>query len=475
MAGKALALPDWLKPDEGQKSWIEAAMAVPLVVVAPGRRRGKTTACKIKHLERGARHRGQFKAAYCAPTYKRSGAVYDEIVHDLKPMIARKRDSERIVELRPWGLNEGSKWFFWSLEEHDNLRGEGLDDADIDEACDVTEGAFYGTLRPMTLDRSGHIALWCTPKRVGVGFVWVRNLFFQGKDPAMAHRVRSFSGSSLDNPRLTAQAIQQLKDDYEGRPNEWREEILGEWLDDEGAVFEKLTQAFVLPCRQDGLWCWRGQEPEDGIRYIIGFDIASHGDYNILSVWRLDRREQVEVWRIRGEDYDTVLEILHGVRQRYNQAAIYADGNGMGAPIVQRLAKLYGDGVVDRKWQSNAVKAEDVTAARLLFQREDWKFLNADWQMAEFRLYTRTPTANGLWRYGAPEGGDYHDDAVAAACMVADRIKNEWKPRGPGAPKDPGMTVEGGVIRTTSSWFDRMDQSVRNRLRKWPWNRGARP
>jgi hypothetical protein len=175
------------------------------------------------------------------------------------------------------------------------------------------------------------------------------------------------------------------------------------------------------------------------------------------------------VWRIRGEEYDSVLSILHEVRERYNRATIYADGNGMGAPIVQRLAKQYGDGVVDRKWSSNALKTNDVTAARLLFQRTAWKFLSVPWQMQEFRLYTRTKTGNGLWKYHAPEGSDDHDDAVAAACMVAERLKNRQivEPVKPGAPL---ITVEGGDIRVCSEWFAQQEGRERAKRKKWPWN-----
>lgn len=470
VARKPLELPAWLQPDPGQKSWIEAALVTPTVCVAPGRRRGKTTAAKILHLEEGARKRGQYKAAYCAPTYKRSGTVYDEVCHDLKPLIARKRDSERIIELKPWGLNEGSKWFFWSLEEHDNLRGEGLDRADLDECCDVKEGAYYGTIRPMLLDRNGKATLWGTPKREGVGFVWFRREFYLGSS-GNNPRWRAFSGSSLDNPRLTADAVEALRESYRDRPNEWREEILGEWLDDEGAVFEKLDKAFVLPAREDGRWCWRGEAAQPGVRYVIGFDIASHNDYCIFSVWRLDRSEQVELWRIRGEEYETVLGLLHGVRAAFNNATIYADGNGMGAPIVQRLAARYKDGVVDRKWSSNRLKTEDVTTARTLFQREGWRFLRVPWQEAEFRLYTRTPTANGLWKYHAPEGDNYHDDAVAAACMVADRVKDRSVPV-VRAERRNLIEMRGGELTIAEDFFALREKQERRKRRLWPWNRG---
>lgn len=415
-----LVLP--FQPDPGQMTWTQARLRHRVVCVVTGRRRGKTTGSKIDFWEKGGRKKGYYKAAYCAPTYKRSGTVYDEVCQDFKPMIARKRDSERIIEFRPWGLNEGAKWQFWSLEQHDNLRGEGLDDADLDECADIPEAAWISTIRPMLLERHGTVAFRGTPKRVGVGFVWFRRMFYFGQsgDPKYAE-FKSYTGSSLDNPRLTQKDRDDLARDYEGRPDAWREEVLAEWLDEDGAVFEKLGQAFVLPFRQESNWAWVGREKKPGEKCLIGFDIASHEDSNIISVWSLASQEQLAVWRIRDEDYETVLDVVHQVRERFGHADIYADGNGLGSPIVARLARRYGDGVVDRKWTSNAVKADDVGDARLLFQRCAWKFLNVPWQETEFRNYTREKTANGLWRYQAPEGG--YDDSVAAACMVAGRLK----------------------------------------------------
>lgn len=437
-------------PDPGQLEWTQARLKHRIVCVVTGRRRGKTTGSKIDFWEKGGRKRGYYKAAYCAPTYKRSGAVYDEVCQDFKGMIARKRDSERIIEFHPWGLNEGAKWQFWSMEQHDNLRGEGLDDADLDECCDIEEQAWFGTIRPMLLERRGSAAFRGTPKRVGVGFLWFRRLFFFGFDRDAHPDHRSFRGSSLDNPRLNAKDIADLQADYEGRPEEYREEVLAEWLDEEGAVFEKLGLAFVLPAKKENAWGWIGREKRPGEKCVIGFDIASHEDYNILSVWSLATSEQLAVWRIRGEDYETVLDLLHAVRARYGNADIYADGNGMGAPIVQRLARRYGDGVVDRKWQSNAVKAEDIGDARLLFQRTAWKFLDVDWQRVEFQTFTREKTLNGLWRYKAPEGG--HDDSVAAACMVAARIKEPREIRLVAAEK-PQFTWESGQPHAGIGWW----------------------
>ena len=467
---EALSVP--LKPHALQVDILRALFNEPgvrVVVVGTGRQVGKTETCKMAMAEAIARSPGYCKVDYGAPTYIRAGAVYEEMCQNLKPIITRKRDSSFTIEVRPIGKNkEGGRIAFRSLESHDNIRGENSDLWIVDEMCDVVEAAWRATILPMLMARKGKALLLGTPKREGVGFLWARNEWLKGKDRERCPTHRCFAAPSSANPLNTAENIALMAANM--TEDVYQEEILGEWLDNEGAVFKKLDAAFVLPFKEDSPICWLGKaEPDARRRYIIGHDIGAHNDYNIITVFDLSTREQVELWRVRGEDHDDVLERLHRVREKWHRAVIYADGNGMGEPIVARLAKRYHDGVVDRKWSSNAMKVNDVTAARLLFEQEDWKFLAVPWQMAEFQSYTREKMPSGVWKYGAPEGG--HDDAVAAACMIAERIKMEWRPMGEKPKADPGLTVENGEIRVTSGWFDVQAAKDRAKRRKWPWNR----
>ncbi len=468
---EALRIP--LEPYPLQREILQAVLEEPevrVVSVGTGRQAGKTEVCKMAAAEMPPRNEGYVKVHYGAPTYERAGKVYEEMCLNLAPLIKRKRDSILTLELRPYGRNkEGARLGFHSLEKHDNLRGDNSDLWIVDEMCDVTEGAWRATILPMLMARRGKALLLGTPRMVGVGFAWARAEWLKGKDRVAFPTHRCFSAPSWANPANTPEAIRLMASNM--TEDTYKEEILGEWLEHDGAVFERIAEAFVLPFVPVGKMRWRHAKaaPEPDHKYIIGFDIGAHTDFNIFSVWDLATREQVDLWRVRGEDHDHVLEMLHGCKMFWNNATIYADGNGMGLPIVARMAKRYGQGVVDRKWTSNALKMNDVTAARLLFQQQDWRFLDVPWQRAEFQSYTREKRPSGIWDYHAPEGG--HDDAVAAACMVAERVKLEWRPSAFAQPKSPGLTVEGGEMRITSDWFDRREAQRKGNSRKWPHKR----
>ena len=163
---------------------IAAALIHQICIWAVGRRYGKTLGGVILLYIEGGRCEGRvYKAAYCSPTYKRAREVYGEFVRTFKFLISKKRETDLYCELKPFGVNIGMKVWFWSLEQHDNLRGEGLDRVIIDECADIAQEAYDATLMPMLADTNGKALLLGTPKRVGCGFVWFHTEFRKGEDP----------------------------------------------------------------------------------------------------------------------------------------------------------------------------------------------------------------------------------------------------------------------------------------------------
>lgn len=463
--------PDAIQPHPLQAQILRALFDEPgvrIVVVGTGRQVGKTETGQMAVMEGVARAKSYFKVDYGAPTYILATEVYTRMKGKLKPFIHKAHDSTLTLELLPVGRNrDGGRVKFRSLENHDNIRGDNSDLWIVDEMCDVVKAAWEATILPMLLARSGKALVLGTPKRVGKGFMWARQEWNKGLDRAAYPTHRCFAAPSKANPVNTEENIAILSANM--TEDVYREEILGEWLDDSGAVFVRLDEAFSLPFVEvvaGRRWVGEGTSFNPRHRYIVGFDYAPHEDFNVFSVWDLTNKSQVEVQRVRGEYFEDVLASLHDLRERWGRAVIYADGNGPGEVIMMRLAKRYGDGAVDRKWSSNAIKQNDITAARLLFERAEWKFLRMEWQRAEFQNYTRERMPGGGYKYGAPPGG--FDDSVAAACMVAERVKTEWRPI-EDAKTTPLLEVKNGEVLLTSEWFKEQEARERKNKRKWPW------
>jgi hypothetical protein len=170
-------------------------------VVIAGRRFGKTH-LSIRELARNARLPGR-TVWYVAPTYRQA------------KMITWKKLKQRLVDLR-WvskineteltlELKNTSTISLKGADNHDSLRGIGLDYLVIDEFADVDPDAWYETLRPTLSDREGHALFIGTPK----GLNWAHDLYsMQAEFP---DEWRSFQYTTLEGGNVKAEEIEAAR------------------------------------------------------------------------------------------------------------------------------------------------------------------------------------------------------------------------------------------------------------------------
>ncbi len=404
----------------GQVKLIALCMLFRTVIAAVGRRFGKTQAAMMAILEhyRSGKYAGRpFIAAYCGPTYKAALRQYDEALDFFGPLVTQRNRTEGWLRLMPVNGNLGGLIHFWSLENYDNLRGARLDFCVIDEAKDVKEDAYVNVIRPMLVDTRGHILIIGTPHPAGVGFQWFRREFYRGQDESFPSYA-SMTAPSEGNPYMPRDVLAEERRNCPSLLVE-RSEYDAAFVDDLGAVFERIDEAFSLPYTSVGRDIARGAGPVDGRSYLIGYDVGRHDDPAIITVFDEAARNQVYLWRGTQVPFETQLEALSEIRGSYNDAVVYADNNGMGEAVFERLGMAFGEGVVGRKW-NRFNKEVDVGRAMSLFQRAHWRFLAVPWQKQQFYAYIRTKLPAGGYRYEAAPGEK--DDAVAAACFLAHRL-----------------------------------------------------
>lgn len=400
----------------GQVRLIALTLIYQTVVAVVGRRWGKTQAAMMAIMEhfRQDKYRNRpFVAAYCGPTYKAALRQFDEALGFFGPLVSHKNRSEGWISLIGVNGNLGGMIHFWSLENYDVLRGARLDFCVVDEAKDVKEDAYANVLRPMLIDTGGHILIIGTPHPNGVGFMWFRREYGFGENSAVGHYA-SMSGPSEGNPYLCRETL--ARERALATPLTVASEYDAIFVDDLGAVFENIEQVCSLPFQSFGQDIFEGSKPIPGRRYVISYDIGRHSDPAIITVFDVDRREQVFLWRGREKPFELQLHALMELREAYNDAVIYADANGMGEAVFERLAIQFGDSVIGRKWNRHTKEA-DIGRAMALFQRKAWRLLAVPFQKQEMHAYTRTKLPAGGFRYEAASG--FHDDTVTAACMIA--------------------------------------------------------
>ena len=204
-------------------------------VVVCGRRWGKTELAKTI-LTHKADYLG-LRTWWLAPTYQMASQVW----RDLKMVMMGATgitisESERRMDFKSGGMIA-----IRSTHYPDNLRGEGLDYAVLDEAAFMQPDVWSEVVRPMLLERRGGAMFLSTP--------FGRNLFFLlyqlGLNPDERGEWHSFHFPSWDNPHIEKAEFEAIR--RTTSPRVFREEYEAEFIEDAGQVFRGILESATEP------------------------------------------------------------------------------------------------------------------------------------------------------------------------------------------------------------------------------------
>lgn len=368
-----------------------AREAARFTVIACGRRWGKTTMC-LRLVSETALERQP--AGWFAPTYKQLAPVWREVADALEPVTARRSEQEKRLQLITGGVID-----FWSLDEPNAARGRKYRRVVVDEAAHVKdlEHAWQNVIRPTLTDYEGDAFFPSTP--FGRNFFW--HLYQRGVNPDYPEWT-AFRFPTTENPHIPSADVEAARTELPERV--FGQEYLGEFLEDEGAVFRRVTEAAVLS----------PQPPNREHTYVIGVDWGRYQDFTVLSVVDATTREQVKLERFQQIDWSVQYARLKALCDDYRPALLVAERNAMGDPAASALRQL-GLPVWDFV-TSNATKAAAVQALALALERGELRLLSDDVQTGELLAFAAERLPSGLIRYAAPEG--QHDDTVMALAMA---------------------------------------------------------
>ena len=195
-------------------------------VAVCGRRFGKTHLA-IRELCKNARLPKR-ECWFVAPTYRQAKQI---VWKKLKQKLIELRWADKINESElTIQLKNGSTISLKGADNHDSLRGVGLDFIVMDEFADIDPDAFYETLRPTLSDKEGSALFIGTPKGIGN---WAHSLYqMQLENPALW---ASFSYTTLDGGNVSADEIEQAKRDLDTRT--FRQEYMATFETYTGRIF----------------------------------------------------------------------------------------------------------------------------------------------------------------------------------------------------------------------------------------------
>ena len=357
-------------------------------VMACGRRWGKSRLGSLLCLAKASTGG---RAWWVGPTYPVASVGW-RMIRRLVVQIpgATIRESERMVTLPGGGAIQVK-----SADSPDSLRGEGLDFVVIDECAFVREEAWTEALRPALADRKGAALFISTPKG--------RNWFWRLWHGADGKTWRAWRFTSYDNPYLDAKEIDAARDVLPERI--FQQEFMAEFLEDGAGVFRRIMDAATATPQPS-----RSHQHT----YIIGADWGRSNDFTALTVLDVTTKELVYLDRFNQIDYAVQVDRLSALCDRFKPAAIVAESNAMGMPLIETLQRRNLPVIAFNT--TNASKQAIVDGLALAFEQGSLRILNDPTLIGELQAYEMERLPSGLFRYGAPTG--LHDDTVMSLALA---------------------------------------------------------
>ncbi len=235
-------------------------------VICAGRRGGKTTLAARVAVKKMLQGR---KVLLSSPSQQQADTFWDKCKSWLgDPIVAGvvvKNEQRRTLEFAA----KGGRIRVKTASDADQLRGDYADFLVLDECAYLAPDAWQEVGAPMLLDNDGDAWFISTPARRN----WFYHLYARGVGDG--ERWAAWHFTSFDNPYLSQTALNEITSDM--TEDSYKQEILAEFLEGEGAVFRNITANLTAPLNAT-------PEQHAGHNLLMGVDWAQKHDYTVLSV-----------------------------------------------------------------------------------------------------------------------------------------------------------------------------------------------
>lgn len=366
-------------------------------VICSGRRGGKTTlAARVAIKRAGVKNS---RILYATPTQDQHAAFWDKctewLADPIRLGIIRKNETMHTLDFPKGGhIRAKTAW------NADTLRGDYADLLILDEYAMMNPDAWDKVGAPMLLDNNGDAWFISTPKRKNHFF----HAFLHGQDDT--GRWAAWHFTSHDNPYLSDEALADIAKDM--TEDAYRQEIMAEFLENEGAVFRNIPACLNAPMNAT-------PEQHEGHWIIAGVDWGKQNDFTVISVGCMKCHQELALDRFNQIDYAFQSQRLLALKDRWHIRYLLAEQNAMGDPIIEQLQR---SNMPVQGFQTTASsKPPLIENLALALERVEWQFLSIPVATGELEAYERKVSEQtGRSSYSAPEG--LHDDTVIARALM---------------------------------------------------------
>lgn len=361
-------------------------------VICAGRRGGKTVMAALLACENLLAGR---QVLLSSTSQDQADVFWRYTTRWLAPLVQSKMAKKNEVK-RTITFLDGGMLTVKTGRDPDALRGAFADLLVLDECAYLDPTAWFEVGAPMLADRNGDAVFISTPKRRN----WFFELFTKAQDPhnELWH---AWHFPSTANPHLNAEGLRMLTADM--TEDSYKQEILAEFLEGQGAVFRYIDERCTAYRR----------EPYQG-RFVAGLDWAKENDSTVITVIDTDRRTVVDMDRFNGVDWEIQYGRVKAMHDKWRISQIVAEHNSIGSPNAEQLRR-HGLPVYNFE-TTGATKPPLIESLVLAFDRGEITALNDPVLKGELMAFERKVTASGRSQYSAPDG--LHDDCVISLALA---------------------------------------------------------
>jgi len=322
------------------------------------------------------------------------------VVKHLRPFFVRKSAQDRNIELLLGQAEDGYEYRVLieckSAEHPENLVGFGLDAIVIEEAALIPRQTISSVIRPALADRKGDMLAISTPKRTDD---WFRDWHSEAGEHTdwESWTFTTKDGGNVDDDEIASMA-KDMSDD------EFRQEILAEDLQAEGAVFKGVDG-----CAEGSLKPYREGKP-----YLMAADLAKYEDWTVIGVADVFSRQLVYFDRFRKIDWNIQRQKIRAVSKLYGGCPVILDSSGVGDPIAEELIH---SGQALYPFKITAMnKSNLIQGLVVAIEQEQIRFPKIESLVKELKGYQYEKTPSGLLTTNARSG--QHDDCVIMLALL---------------------------------------------------------
>lgn len=316
----------------------------------------------------------------------------------------------------------GGKIIYRSLDDPDNARGHSFLNCFLDETGDIKQDAYYQVILPILADNKNSL-FWGIGTPRGRNYFWREFINASNRDDSMSWQIPTKGGEIVDG-KLVRKPHQLENTDFSWietqrlfgsmSESEFRQEVLAEFLEGEGAVFRNIK-----PCMHAQLE--PKLEDHKGHYIVAGVDWAKQQDFTCISIGCVTCHKEIARDRFNKIDYVFQRGRLEQLCKYWSTNHILVELNSIGEPNFEELARAGFP--VSGFTTTASSKPPLIENLALTLEAEEWQFQSDRIWTGELEAYERKVSATtGRSTYNAPEG--MHDDTVIARALMVWAARN---------------------------------------------------